>query len=325
MKAKMDNEPSFEHAIKELNCKLADKVEFELPIEKSKRTILKFLKESRTNNKYPRKFSEINDNLFKEIYNKIMLKEQKELNFLQRKRGLEFYELKKNNYIIIPKENDFSILSKNKIIKNISQHSNSGNIRNDHQTYPNNYKINIFKKVFAESLDNPNLEEKKQIKFYTYKENIKENENYNNSISIKKEILDSKTNNEIKVLKNNKIVFINSNLLNTYSTTRAIKKLNEINYIIRNKRSSKFRGVSKNGNNWQVLMMVNNEKHYIGSYQSEELAARIYDILSIKKRGIKARTNFFYNNIQLKKIFEKQINIKSPNISDIISNLIKNE
>ena len=68
-------------------------------------------------------------------------------------------------------------------------------------------------------------------------------------------------------------------------------------------------------------MMINNKKYYKGSYISEEFAARVYDILSIKNRGIKARTNFIYNNIQKKNIYESKINIKSDNISDIIKQL----
>ena len=60
-------------------------------------------------------------------------------------------------------------------------------------------------------------------------------------------------------------------------------------------RSSKYRGVSKNGIGWQVLLMFNRNKAYIGTYRSEELAARIYDILSIKKLGLKYKTNFLYS------------------------------
>ena len=48
--------------------------------------------------------------------------------------------------------------------------------------------------------------------------------------------------------------------------------------------------------------MINNKKYYKGSYLSEEIAARIYDIMAIKNFGIKARTNFVYNHIQIKKI-----------------------
>ena len=68
--------------------------------------------------------------------------------------------------------------------------------------------------------------------------------------------------------------------------------------------------------------MKNNKKYYKGSYLSEEIAARIYDIMAIKNFGIKARTNFIYNNIQKNNICESKINIKSCNISDIIKQLI---
>ena len=68
--------------------------------------------------------------------------------------------------------------------------------------------------------------------------------------------------------------------------------------------------------------MINNKKAYLGSYISEEVAARVYDIAAIKYRGINARTNYIYNHIQIKRINESKINIKSGNISDIIEKLI---
>ena len=114
----------------------------------------------------------------------------------------------------------------------------------------------------------------------------------------------------------------NNFLLNSYSTSKNIKELNTIAFVERNKRSSRFRGVSKNGNQWQVLMMINKNKSYIGSYDSEEFAARIYDVLAIKNRGMNARTNFKYNSKQIKNICEKDIDIKSKNINEIISQLI---
>jgi hypothetical protein len=45
----------------------------------------------------------------------------------------------------------------------------------------------------------------------------------NNSI-IKKSIIDFDTSNEIKIFKNKKIVYINKDLLNNYSTSRNIKE-----------------------------------------------------------------------------------------------------
>jgi len=167
----------------------------------------------------------------------------------------------------------------------------------------NNNKINFFNIINVEKEEKPKnicLNEKSESSLL----NIEEN------------------NNEIKVLKNHKAVYVNSYLLNTPNTSKKFKKLNKIAFIGRSKRGSRFRGVSKNGNQFQVLIMQNKGKSYIGSYNSEEYAARIYDILSIKYRGIKARTNFKYSSQQIKKIYEMDIDIKSKNIYDIIDELI---
>jgi hypothetical protein len=151
--------------------------------------------------------------------------------------------------------------------------------------------------------------------------NIKFNSICSKKNIIEKDIFNLQTNNEIKVLKNNKVVYINKDLLNSYSTSRYIKKFKKINFVIRKQRSSKYRGVSKNGNKWQVLMMINNKKFYLGNYPSEDLAARIYDIQAIKSWGVKARTNFVYNNNQIQKIYNTKINIKSNDISDILAQI----
>ena len=70
-------------------------------------------------------------------------------------------------------------------------------------------------------------------------------------------------------------------------------------------------------------MMFKNSKPYIGTYDSEELAARIYDIASIKKIGTKSKTNFLYTNEQIERILKADINFNDPNISKIIFELIK--
>jgi len=60
LKANMEEELNeISNALKELNVILENKIEFELPIEKSKRSIIKFKKISKTNKKYPRKYNEI--------------------------------------------------------------------------------------------------------------------------------------------------------------------------------------------------------------------------------------------------------------------------
>ena len=100
---------------------------------------------------------------------------------------------------------------------------------------------------------------------------------------------------------------------------RIKRKKRDVNY----KRISKFRGVSKNGSGWQVLMMFKNNKPYIGTYNSEELAARVYDIASIKKNYIKSKTNYLYTSEQIDRILKTDIDFKDQNISKIISELIK--
>lgn len=50
---------------------------------------------------------------------------------------------------------------------------------------------------------------------------------------------------------------------------------------VSNFRGSRFRGISKNGNSWQILLMVNRKKKYLGTLPTEELAAKFYDKVAI--------------------------------------------
>jgi len=67
-------------------------------------------------------------------------------------------------------------------------------------------------------------------------------------------------------------------------------------------RGSKYRGVSRNGNQWQVLIMVNKKKRYIGSFSSEEEASRAYDKVSLQYHGSKAKTNHPYTEEDMQMI-----------------------
>ena len=111
-----------------------------------------------------------------------------------------------------------------------------------------------------------------------------------------------------KVIRYNKKVYINSLINELKKRKRKGKK----------RRLSKYRGVSRNGNGWQAIMMSNKNKPYLGTFNSEELAARIYDIESIKQNGRYAKTNFSYSKEQIKKIIELDINYKNLNISNIL-------
>ena len=113
----------------------------------------------------------------------------------------------------------------------------------------------------------------------------------------------------IRILKNNKLVY-NNNIDNNNINNENISFYNN-NYS--NKlfkkflRSSSFRGVSKNGNKWQVLFMNNKKKYYLGNFYSEKLAAIIYDIFALKYKGKKASTNYYYTDEQITKIKELKI------------------
>lgn len=130
-------------------------------------------------------------------------------------------------------------------------------------------------------------------------------------------------NNDIKVFKNKKIVYVNNSFLYSYNSSKNLKEVKNVAFIRKTERNSRYRGVSKNGNHWQVLFMNKTKKSYISSYTSEEVAARIYDILNIKKSGIKARTNFAYSISKINSIKEMKIDFKAKNINEIIYNFFK--
>ena len=106
--------------------------------------------------------------------------------------------------------------------------------------------------------------------------------------------------NKCKIMKNNKLVFANFNTNFNILNKNTIK--NSENKFKKLLRRSSYRGVSKNGKNWQVSLKKNNINYYLGNYTSEENAAKIYDIFNIHLRGNKAVTNFFYDEDKIKQI-----------------------
>ena len=232
-----------------------------------------------------------------------------------------------NNSNIIEKENIFNNyinenMNLNYLITNKIINYNNDET-NDRTSFNEIIFNNLLKKVNSKnnSPDNDNIRNK-NFNITNVFETEKSNKNDNNINKMESFLLaNTEKNNEIKVLKNNKVVFMNSYLLNSPSTSKRVKKLKKITFIGGSKRSSKFRGVSKNGNQWQVLLMYKKSKSYVGSYNSEEMAAKIYDFLSIKLRGVKARTNFKYTFEQIKKIGDSEFDQNSKNLEDIITQM----
>ena len=177
----------------------------------------------------------INQDYLSYISNSPLTSEEKlkELLLLKRKREPEYFKPKINHDIIFQKEKTFSIINNSKI-ENIRQKSISKNIINEMQPDPINYETNYFKKLLSEFSRNSKQEEFNKTKRIL---DNKEVNLFNNSSTIRnpstklkyfnieknkntKSILDFGTNNEIKVLKNKKMVYINTDLLNSYSTSR---------------------------------------------------------------------------------------------------------
>ena len=67
-------------------------------------------------------------------------------------------------------------------------------------------------------------------------------------------------------------------------------------------RRSKYIGVLKNRNQWQVLLNEGKIKKYIGTYTTEIEAAIASDFYSIGINGLTAKTNFSYNHSQVLKM-----------------------
>lgn len=69
-----------------------------------------------------------------------------------------------------------------------------------------------------------------------------------------------------------------------------------------NFRGSQYRGVSKNKFKWQMMIMINQKKVYLGAIKTETIAARFYDYIAIISQGLNAKTNFSYSANDLMRI-----------------------
>lgn len=62
------------------------------------------------------------------------------------------------------------------------------------------------------------------------------------------------------------------------------------------KRGSDYIGVTRNGDNWQVLINYNLKKTYIGTFSTPQEAAVCYDFYSLALHGNRARLNYTYKH-----------------------------
>lgn len=73
----------------------------------------------------------------------------------------------------------------------------------------------------------------------------------------------------------------------------------------RNKKiRSNYIGVTRNGKKWQALVVYNNEKIYIGSFQSEIVAAVTFDFFSMVLHFKNPKVNFYYTTNELREMID---------------------
>jgi hypothetical protein len=83
------------------------------------------------------------------------------------------------------------------------------------------------------------------------------------------------------------------------------------------KQRSSFIGVSKNGNHWQSLIVINNTKVYMGTYKTQKEAAVMFDFHSMVVHYKCAKVNFDYSAndlIQMIRLFKQNGNDFDANL-----------
>ena len=203
--------------------------------------------------------------------------------------------------------------TKNKKLNSINKNTFTSKIKFTSKTYDNSLNNNNSNKNMSQSKNfidcgsksTSNPIQKKSTPLFNIKETIliKEKD--------KKDKLTAKK--RKRFIKNNKLVFIqldkekekseekNESVDNKNDSSLNSEKISE---LIKNTkpRGSRYRGVSKNGSQWQVLIMVKKKKRYLGSFSNEEEAARAYDRVALQHHGIKAKTNYDYTKEEIEQI-----------------------
>lgn len=209
-----------------------------------------------------------------------------------------YLENENNNKNIEKDPNDNE---KNKVKNNFQAHE---------ETNDNSNKNNITAK--KTKFDNEPIQKKPALLFNVKETSLIEEE----KLKQKSKITSKKRK---RFLKNNKLVFIQSDKGKDYEEKKNKNEVEEyeendnepsfdsekVSELIQKNtkpRGSKYRGVSKNGSQWQVLIMVKKKKRYIGSFSNEEEAAKAYDKVALQHHGIKAKTNYDYTKEEVEKI-----------------------
>ena len=186
-----------------------------------------------------------------------------------------------------------SITNNNEDIKLNSKENNTNNIIKEEKNNKQNITEKNTQSSFIKS-KNQNTKPKIHKVFFNIKESTPKKEG------------DLLTRKRKRFIKNNKLVFVqrDENELDLKNEKEYIEE-EDLDFKANTKpRGSRFRGVSKNGSQWQVLIMVRKKKRYLGSFSLEEEAARAYDKVALQNHGIKAKTNYDYTKEEIEKILQ---------------------
>jgi hypothetical protein len=215
-------------------------------------------------------------------------------------------------------------LGNNKDINNINKQQSTENKNKDLSSLNNNSKTNNNKNINLNSKENNinnNIKEEKSNNQIIPEKNtqtsLTKSQNQNTKPKIHKVFFNIKesspkkegdllTKKRKRFIKNNKLVFVqmDENELNL-KNEKVYDEDEDLDFQTNTKpRGSRFRGVSKNGSQWQVLIMVRKKKRYLGSFSSEEEAARAYDKVALQNHGNKAKTNYDYTKEEIEKILQ---------------------
>ena len=241
-----------------------------------------------------------------------------------------------NNIINLDNTNIINSNINNNIKINSNQNINENMNEEEANSNKNNNPINTKIKFSAKQYTAPNISKnnippknqnietnlppKKATPLFNIKATSKPKEKINNNkLTTKK---------RKRFIKNNKLVFVQVDKENENKKEKNDKERSELNEENKSQdslnsekvselmqkntkpRGSRYRGVSKNGSQWQVLIMVKKKKRYLGSFSNEEEAARAYDKVALQHHGTKAKTNYDYTKEEVKEIMAAPLLLK---------------
>lgn len=119
------------------------------------------------------------------------------------------------------------------------------------------------------------------------------------------------------IQRNQLIYHTNGDYLDFRKSKIMILTREEFPKVAKRDKTSRYRGVFLKGDLWMVILEVNDEKEYLGSYYSELDAAIVADYYYFKKNGIFDKMNFKWKNVEeLNNSYKKLCEVYGENFSD---------